>query len=385
MREASRAQATTWLVVAIASAVLGPLLAAGSAGADSITTPLPMTSLPRSGPEDFSVNLSRLAYPEVSPSAKVVVVNEDDVTSALPAAVLARATSSPLLLARALDLTKAQKQEVARLRPDGAYLVGAASALSDKVSSSLAHAGARQQQRINGNDSADTARRVALLVDDRDAEAKAKGAPAFDAAVVVNPASPDAATGSALAAALRLPVLFTQRDAVSPATTDALAILGITSTLVVGGATSVGPGVMTQLPGAKRLGGSDPTLTSEAVAVESVTRGEPTNVVYVTDGERPVEQAAVGAAVGRLGGIMLAEPDASPAATRRSLDKLGLTARVDRLVVARVDFGGTSTRLRLTLAVLISLIGVATIVVALAHRDDTHGSAQPSPVSHPST
>ncbi|MFN2606417.1 MAG: sialidase family protein [Acidimicrobiales bacterium] len=348
--------------------------------------PAPATALPKTGPEDLSVNLSTLAYPggaqkvNGSRATKVVVVGSNDVPSALAAAVLARANWGPLLLVKASDLTKAQKKEVARLGPGGAYMVGPASEISDTVSSSLAKAMDQgpsgptavvsPPERINGSDDADTARRIALMLDPRDAATKAKGTPAFDAAVVVNPASPDAATGSALAAALRMPVLFTQRDALPSATTEALAALSVRTTLVVGGVGSVGDAVLGKLPGARRLGGTDPTLTSEAVAAEAVARDVPPDVVYVVDGERPAEMAATGAAVAQVGGIMLAEPSAGVAAARRSLGRLALTPRVDRLVVARADLGGTSTGLRLALAILIFVIGIATLVLALAHRDD---------------
>lgn len=340
--------------------------------------PAPSTALPGAGPEDLSVRLSELAYPggpekvAGQRATKVVVVNGNDINAALPAAVLARANWGPLLVSRAGDLTTAQKEEVRRLGAPAAYMVGPASQLSDKVFDSLVKAGAREPRRINGSDSADTARRIALMLDARDTAAQAAGTPAFDAVVVVNPQSPDAATGSALAAALRMPVLFTQRDALPVATTEALRDLAVTTTLVIGGTASVSDAVVARLPGATRLGGADPTVTSEAVAAEAVARHLPANVVYVTDGERPVDQAVLGAAVARLGGLMLAEPDASADGARRSLDRLGLTPLVDRLVVAKPDLGGTSTALRLALAIVIFLIGILTLVLALAHGDDEH-------------
>jgi len=346
------------------------------------TGPVPATALDDTSPEKLSVDLSRLAFPGGTANAgsqrttRVVLVNAtDDTGLALAAAVLARANNSPLLLADATDLTVDQKKEVARLAPGGAYLVGAATRLSDRVVSSLAEAGATDAQRVTGNDSTDTARRIATLLDTRDVDARAKGTPAFAAAVIVNSQTGDAATGSALAAALRLPVLFTQRDAVPPATTEALAALAIKTTIVVGGPASIGNGVLRTLPGAKRLGGDNPTLTSEAVAAEARARNVATNVVYVSDGEQPSDQAAIGAAVASLGGIMLAEPTASPEAARRSLDALGLTPVVDRLVSVRSDTSGASTGLRLALAVLILVIGIAALGVALAHRDRDAGQA----------
>ncbi len=343
----------------------------------SATGALPATAFEDTGPEKLSVDLSRLAFPGGPAKAgsqrttRVVLVNAtDDTGLALAAAVLARANDSPLLLARATDLTSDQKAEVARLAPGGAYLVGAATRLSDKVVASLAEAGATDAERITGSDSTDTARRIAALLDTRDAAQRAARTPAFDAAVIVNTQTGDAATGSALAAALRMPVLFTQRDAVPPATTAALDELAIKTTIVVGGPESVGNSVLAALPGAKRLGGDDPTATSEAVAAEARARNLPSNVVYVSDGERPTDQAAIGAAVASVGGLMLAEPDASPTAARRSLDRLGLTPVVDRLVSVRSNTAGAGTGVRMALAAVILLIGIATIVVALVHRSD---------------
>ena len=340
------------------------------------TGAVPESAFPDTSPEQLSVDLSRLAFPGGAGKSgsqrttRVVVVNAtDDTGLALSAAVLARANESPLLLARSTDLTSEQKDEVARLAPGGAYLVGAASRLSDRVVASLADAGATDTQRIAGIDAADTARRIALMLDSRDAGARSRGEPAFDGAVIVNSQTGDAATGSALAAALRMPVLFAQRDGVPPATTEALDALAIETTLVVGGPESVGDEVLEGLPGGKRLGGADPTLTSEAVAVEARERNVPTNVVYVTDGERPIDQAALGATVARVGGLMLAEPNADADAARSSLDRLGLTAAVDRLVVVRSDTTGASSGLRLVLAALIFLLGVAIMLIALSHRE----------------
>jgi len=341
------------------------------------TGPVPATALDDNAPETLSVDLSRLAFPGGTAKAgsqrttRVVLVNgTDDTGLALAAAVLARANESPLLLARATDLTPDQKKEVSRLAPGGAYLVGAATRLSDKVESSLAEAGANDVQRITGSDSTDTARRIASLLDTRDASQRANRTPAFDAAVIVNTQTGDAATGSALAAALRMPVLFTQRDALPPATTAALEELAIKTTIVIGGPASVSDSVLAALPGGQRLGGTDPTATSAAVAAEARARNVATNVVYVSDGERPSDQAAIGAAVASLGGLMLAEPDADPAAARRTIDQLGLTPAVDRLVSIRSNTAGAGTGIRLALATLILLIGIATIIVALAHRSD---------------
>jgi putative cell wall-binding protein len=352
------------------------------------TTLAPVRTLPNDGPAGLAVGLSRLAYPGGAvepgdkPTAKVVVVNQNDAASAIVGASLAHANSGPLLVTGASDLNRATREEVSRLRPGGAFVIGPPSLVSDKVLSSLAAAGAQGPERVNGSDGTDTARRVALVLDPRDAAARSEGSPAFEAVVVVNPDSGDAPVGSALAATLGVPVLLTSRDAVPPATADALRQLAVATTLVVGGATSVGDPVLGNLPGAKRLGGADPTLTSEAVVAEARARGVAPNVVYVTDGERPVDQAVAGAAAARTGGVLLAERRGGVTAARRSIDKVGLTSLVDQLVVARTRTpAGASTALLVILGLVILALGAAAPVIALAKREraPTGGADAPAP------
>ena len=76
------------------------------------------------------------------------------------------------------------------------------------------------------------------------------------------------------------------------------------------------------------------------MCIRDRTRGLPANVVYVADGERPVDAAVLGAAVGRLTGLMLLAPSASSAAAQSRLTALGVEPAVDRVVSAR-GVGGT--------------------------------------------
>jgi Ca2+-binding RTX toxin-like protein len=170
--------------------------------------------------------------------------------------------------------------------------------------------------------------------------------------VVVNPKTPEAAAASGLAAALKLPVLFVDERTTIPApTSQAIASLGIKRLLIVGGTGSVNATVATALGTAvgdqasvRRLSGTNPSDTSEAVLAEARSRGLPSNVVYVGDGARPVEVSGLGAAVGRLGGLMLLTAGASAATAESRVNALGFDAVVDRIVAAR-GAGGSDPRL----------------------------------------
>ncbi len=100
-----------------------------------------------SSTESGDVALSRLAYPggnqrvDGEAGTKVVVVGEDDVAAALAGAVLARAHYGPVLVAPADGLSDALKEEVTRLGPSGAFLLGDEESLSSTVADDLAAAG----------------------------------------------------------------------------------------------------------------------------------------------------------------------------------------------------------------------------------------------------
>jgi len=302
----------------------------------------------------LSVRLSRLAYPGggeamgLDPTTRLVVANEADVGGALAGAVLARASLGSLLLSPSGGLLAVVKAEAARMRPVGAFVIGDAGSLSGAVSSDLRDVtrGGENVTRVASPSSMRTVDRPAEVA--RQVAELTRPLPgASPEAVIVNPQSAEAVSAAALAAALRLPVLFVDGRTSAPApTTAAISSLGIKKALIVGASGSVNPGVEAQLNtllgagNVKRLGGADQYETSEAVLGEARTRGLPANVVYVADGARPIDAALLGAAVGRLTGLMLLTPSASSATAEARLGALGLDAMVDRLVPV-IGTGGT--------------------------------------------
>lgn len=295
-------------------------------------------------PESFSVNLSRLAYPGgpeavlagtfiSRPWTRVVIVNDHDVADTLAGGVLARANIGPVLASPAAGLTPGVKGEVARLQPIGAYVIGNPTQLSPKVEADLAALGVPPSQivRIAGADTADTARQIAEAADRRTAAQKSAKQPAFDAAIIANPSSPDAVSAAVLAAARRLPILYVGQNTMPPETKLAIQQLNITRTLVIGSPKAVSNAVAGQLPLPERLAGSTPYRTSNVVARASVHWGVPDNIVYTASAGQPVQTALLGAALGRTGALLLLSPNLK-AAQRTIASTLYLRRDVNQLI-----------------------------------------------------
>jgi len=220
------------------------------------------------------------------------------------------------LLSAASSLSASVKGEVARMHPARAYVIGDTTSLSDQVRSDVATAAGIPLASVvrisNGSDSANAVD-IANRMDYRTQTEKDTDVPAFDAAVIANPASPHSAAVAGLAAARRLPILWVTADSIPAATASALDTLDIDKALVIGGPAQVSESVRTQVATAiggtaTRLGGADVYATSQAVVNESKARGLPSNVVFAADGAKPIDGAVLGAAVARITGIMVLAP-----------------------------------------------------------------------------
>ncbi|MGH2901568.1 MAG: hypothetical protein ACRDMZ_23030, partial [Solirubrobacteraceae bacterium] len=184
-------------------------LAKVSRGAPST---VPQTKIDQPDAISLSVALSKHAYQgggdgtlastfATKRSTRVVIVNQGDVPATLAAGVLARANLATVLLSPAGGLTTAVKAEVARMAPAGAYVIGDSTALSAQVVTDLTNAGIAggSIERITGTGDAGLAAAMAAKFDRRVAAEVTGGSPAFDAAVIANPAGPDAVAAAGLA------------------------------------------------------------------------------------------------------------------------------------------------------------------------------------------
>jgi hypothetical protein len=279
---------------------------------------VPIQRVTRRTSVDLSVRLSRLTYPAgpestlagtfaSKPTTRVVIVNERDFPGALAAGVLARANLGPVLLSGRNGLSSSVRAELTRLQPVGAYVIGNTASLSDQVIAQLAATGVPASQiiRLGGANAAETAAQIAVAMDRRNDQERQAGARAFDSAVLVNPASPDAAAAAILAANRRLPVLFTGANGLPASTAAALQSLAIPQTIVVGRNRWISDAVLPAVPRAQRLGGSDAVATSRVLLAESRRRGLPTNIVYTARTSRRMDAALLGFAGGRMTGVLL--------------------------------------------------------------------------------
>jgi hypothetical protein len=265
-------------------------------------------------------------------------------------------------------LTKPLKDEVARLRPSAAYVVGTAPSLSAQVDTDLAAAGVKNVKRIGGATPAETAAGVAAALDTRSPADMTAGTPAATAAVVVNPAAPDAAAAVGLASSLRYPILFTGQNTVPAQTTSALHTLGITKVVVVGGAASVSDAEVGQFPGATRVSGSDPSATSVAVAALAVTLGVPANMVFVADPSRPGDAALAAAAAARVGGLVVLAPNASASGAQGELSQAHLSAPIDQIVVVRSKSSAKTNTVLIVVFIVLGAVGLLLLLLAFALR-----------------
>ena len=391
--------------------------------------PLPQRDVGIHAPSSLNVLLGRWmtqpgghegkqAFTFVSTYAtRVVIANENDVPGQMAGGVLARANVGPLLVSPADSLPQDVQDEIRRLQPMGAYLIGGTDLLSPNIEAQLVELGVPAENiipdanttagsptvispigafdladinhaisgpgvpagsnlfyvttknearlsspatatatgvtlrvprivRLGGNTPEERAAAIARQLDRRTPTERTSDRPAFDAVIIAEPNSVVAPTASALAAHRRLPYLFVSNGAIPPATADALAALDINRTLVITGDNAVGQGVVTQLTSGGRnpttLGGANALATSEAVLLESIRWGLPTNQVFVSNLDVPRHSALLGQPVGRIGGLLFAVPGNNLSLATERLSALGLTPGLDRIITSALASGRAS-------------------------------------------
>ncbi len=391
-----------------------------------------VTRLPKAKPANLSVVASQLAYPGGAEriganfTSKLVVVSKGDKAGAMAGAVLARANSSPLIVTDGNTLTKEQKDEIGRLRPTGMFVIGDDKAIPQSLVDAIVKAGVNTVApttttpaptttaapttapgtpttaattttvptstanrtavtRLTGATPADLAKAIAGALDVRTDAQKASKLPAFNAAVAVNPDAADAPAGIAFAAANRYPILYVSSDGLPAATSDAFNDTAIQNTWVVGGTGSISDAIMAKMPTAKRLGGDDLAATSTAVVNELKARGMPVNVVYVADSAKPVDAAVAGAAVARVGGLLVPTPGADTAAADKVLNASGVSATVDEMVVLRSAGGGAKAPVAVfVISGILAVAGLVLLARASSKKAKAPPPAKKAPAAAPS-
>ncbi|MGH9124298.1 MAG: cell wall-binding repeat-containing protein [Acidimicrobiales bacterium] len=337
------------------------------------SAPPAVSSLPSTNLSNESVAASQLAYPageeRIGSTAfsKLVIAPENDPASAMAGAVLARANFGPLLLSPATGLTKDLKDEISRLRPSAIYLVGSTVALSSMVETQLAGIGFKSVTRIQQPTAAAMAAAVANAMDARTTSDMSQGVASAPAAVLVNPAAPDAAAGVSLAAAMRYPLLYTAANSLPSDTTSALQSLDIPKVYVVGSTTSISDSVEGQLPGAVRITGADVEATSMAVASTEAKLNVPFNVAYVADSNRPADAALAASTAARVGALVALVPHADAGQAQTAIASLHLGA-LDEVIQVHSKTSSTTNVGVIVLFIVLGLVGLLLLLASVAMR-----------------
>lgn len=251
-----------------------------------------------------SVAVSSAAFPDGADA--VTIISADAPVEALAAVTFTVGHGAPILLGRRDGLADVVVDEIRRLEPDRAFLIGREEALGPQVVADLERAGLADDdiRRIAGADRYGTARFLAEEVGAAHGEAVLVAGEDGGTSVSV-PAGP-------VAAAAGRPVLLTRVDEVPDATWDAIEAAGVERIIIAGGTQDVSGAVEASLRDAglvvERVGGADLDASGHRLAERSVREGGLTDVVWVV-GSSDLAVGLTGAAAAAAGSNTFADTE----------------------------------------------------------------------------
>jgi putative cell wall-binding protein len=245
----------------------------------------------------------------------IVVATGEDFPDALAGAGLAGMVDGPVLLTSREALPSSVSEEVERLGPDTAYVLGGSDVVGIGVVDDLLAAGVSDVRRLAGDDRYATATRIAREMEEYELE------DIRFAFVATGENFPDALAAGPLAAAWKMPILLTRGDSLPTATQEALTGLGATDTWVLGGPDVVGPAVYDALPNPTRLSGADRYATARAIAEWGLMHGAGVENLCTATGENfPDALSLCGISYDRPYALILTREKTIPAPTMTYVD-----------------------------------------------------------------
>jgi subtilisin family serine protease/putative cell wall-binding protein len=206
---------------------------------------------------ETAIEIAKAAFPAGTDT--VILAREDNFPDALSGVPLAYKEHAPILLTNSQSLPAEVLTEINRLAPEKVILLGSTGAISDQVQNQLRLQG-YSVNRIGGPNRYATAAAIA----------KALGT--TGKAIMVNGENfPDALVIAAQAARNGEPILLTDNQILTTETDLVLRQLSVTETLVIGGEARVSGAVFGQLPGARRIAGSNRYETAANVLSEYIS------------------------------------------------------------------------------------------------------------------
>lgn len=219
----------------------------------------------------------------------VVLVNDSAIADALAATPLAEELNAPILLTGKNKLNSTTKSEIERLGAQNIYLIGGESVLSDNLSAEISG----RTYRISGSSREKTALAIAKKINELN--------PVKTIAVVNGTTGlADAVSIASVAAEKDMAIILSNPKSGISASKDFINSTGIEKSYVIGGDKAVSDYVMSSLPGAERVSGSNRNDTNAKVIEKFYTSSNLNNIYVAKNGSGNTGQLIDALAVGVL-------------------------------------------------------------------------------------
>lgn len=252
-----------------------------------------------------------------NPAKAVVVANGGAPADALAASSLAGAVGgAPILLTPGGELDSSVEAEIARLGVTKAYVVGGTAVISDHVKAQVGAAGVVSSvTRLGGVDRYETAKLIALEVKRLGGDSRV---------IIVNGDTLiDAVTAAGWAYSKAIPIIPVRVGEIPRFSSEALAQLNPTYSMIIGGTAVVSEATMAKLPNATRpVAGVDRYATARAMCWHLTSKeGFNAGSIYLASGTSMVDALSIGPVAGHnLNPLLLAKAYELPTATRLELE-----------------------------------------------------------------
>lgn len=208
---------------------------------------------------------------------------------ALAATPLAEELNAPILLTGKNKLNSTTKSEIERLGAQNIYLIGGESVLSDNLSAEISG----RTYRISGSSREKTALAIAKKINELN--------PVKTIAVVNGTTGlADAVSIASVAAEKDMAIILSNPKSGISASKDFINSTGIEKSYVIGGDKAVSDYVMSSLPGAERVSGSNRNDTNAKVIEKFYTSSSLNNIYVAKNGSGNTGQLIDALAVGVL-------------------------------------------------------------------------------------
>ncbi len=242
-----------------------------------------------------SVEISKKGWTN---SDYVVLATGANFPDALASIPLSYAYSAPILLTYKDKLPQDVEDEIKRLQSKSALIIGGTSAISECVAYKLSSLGLTVT-RIWGLNRYETAANIARKLKEKIGNLSGK------ALVASGENYPDALASSAFAAYLKMPILLVSKDSIPFSTLQVLSELKINETIVIGGEGVISSSVLSSLPFAQRIYGTNRYETAKKVAEISLASGMSQSYILMAAGSSYPDALAGGAYAAKLRAIIL--------------------------------------------------------------------------------